>query len=76
MPHGLVTGNTISSPTVFVGFGTDWRTVMEAYGDANAGNRSKIAVETAAAVRLEQLVCLRQRRQFLQRNRRFKFHQK
>ena len=35
-PHGLVTGNTISSPTVYVGFGADWRTNMEAYADANA----------------------------------------
>jgi predicted CxxxxCH...CXXCH cytochrome family protein len=34
-PHGLVKGNVISSPTVFVGFGLDWRTVMEAYADAN-----------------------------------------
>ena len=36
MPHGLVTGNTISSPTVFVGFGLDWRMVMQAYAAANA----------------------------------------
>jgi alpha-galactosidase len=36
MPHGLVTGNTISSPTVFVGFNTDWRTALEEYGAANA----------------------------------------
>jgi len=43
MPHGLVTGNTISSPTVFVGFGTDWRTTMEAYGDANAAMVPKLA---------------------------------
>src|SRR6266849_9364471 len=35
-PHGLVKGDTISSPTVFVGFGADWRTTLEAYGDANA----------------------------------------
>ena len=35
LPHGLVSGNPIVSPTVFVGFGSDWRTVMEAYGDAN-----------------------------------------
>src|SRR5258708_14405191 len=35
-PHGLVKGDTISSPTVFVGFGTDWRTTLEAYADANA----------------------------------------
>ncbi len=34
--HGLVRGNTISSPMVFVGFGSDWRTVLESYGDANA----------------------------------------
>src|SRR6266404_9514284 len=33
-PHGLAKGSTISSPTVFVGFGTDWRTTLEAYGDA------------------------------------------
>lgn len=35
LPHGLVTGNPIVSPTVFVGFGLDWRTVMEAYATAN-----------------------------------------
>jgi hypothetical protein len=43
MPHGLVMGNTISSPTVFVGFGTDWRTTMEAYADANAAMMPKLA---------------------------------
>ena len=36
MPHGSVRGNTISSPTIFVGFGTDWRTVMEDFADENA----------------------------------------
>jgi len=36
--HGLVKGNAISSPTVFVGFGTDWRSVLEAYGDANVAS--------------------------------------
>jgi hypothetical protein len=35
MPHGSVTGNTISSPTVFVGFETDWRTTMEDYANEN-----------------------------------------
>ncbi len=35
-PHGLVKGDTISSPTAFVGFGADWRTTLETYGDANA----------------------------------------
>ena len=34
-PHGFVTGNVISSPTVFVGFGDDWRTVMENYAAEN-----------------------------------------
>jgi hypothetical protein len=36
MPHGWVSGNTISSPTMFVGFGPDWRTMLEAFADANA----------------------------------------
>jgi hypothetical protein len=36
MPHGFVTGNIISSPTMFVGFGNDWRTVMENYAAENA----------------------------------------
>jgi hypothetical protein len=36
MPHGSVTGNVISSPTMFVGFGDDWRVTMEAYAAANS----------------------------------------
>ena len=43
MAHGLVTGNIISSPTIFVGFGADWRTVMEAYADANAAMAPKLS---------------------------------
>lgn len=35
MPHGQVVGNAISSPTVFVGFGPDWRTTMEDYANEN-----------------------------------------
>jgi hypothetical protein len=35
MPHGFVSGNTISSPTVFVGFGADWRTTMLDYAAEN-----------------------------------------
>ena len=42
-PHGLVKGDTISSPTVFVGFGADWRDVMEAYADANARIAPRLA---------------------------------
>ena len=36
MPHGSVAGNTISSPTIFVGFGNDWRTTMENFANENA----------------------------------------
>jgi autotransporter-associated beta strand protein len=35
MPHGPVRGNTISSPTIFVGFGDDWRTTMQQYAAEN-----------------------------------------
>lgn len=43
MEHGLVKGNTITSPTAFVGFGSDWRTTMEAYADANTAVAPKLA---------------------------------
>jgi hypothetical protein len=36
MPHGSISGNTISSPVIFVGFNTDWRTVMENFANENA----------------------------------------
>jgi alpha-galactosidase len=36
VPHGKVTGNTVSSPVVFVGYGPDWRDLLEEYADANA----------------------------------------
>jgi autotransporter-associated beta strand protein len=35
MPHGSVTGNTISSPTMFVGFGADWRMTMQNFAAEN-----------------------------------------
>jgi hypothetical protein len=35
MPHGYVSGNTISSPTMFVGFGSDWRTTMQDFANEN-----------------------------------------
>ena len=31
LPHGYVSGDTISSPTMFVGFGEDWRATMLNY---------------------------------------------
>lgn len=34
--HGFVSGNVITSPTVFVGFGDDWRITMENYAAENA----------------------------------------
>ena len=43
MAHGEVTGDTITSPTVFVGFGEDWRTTMEQFADANAAVTPKLA---------------------------------
>ena len=36
LPHGSVTGTNISSPTVFVGFGSDWRAALESFADENA----------------------------------------
>lgn len=35
MPHGSVTGSLVSSPTMFVGFGEDWRQTMERFAAAN-----------------------------------------
>ncbi|MGB7747576.1 MAG: discoidin domain-containing protein [Verrucomicrobiia bacterium] len=35
IPHGSVSGNAIFSPIVFVGFGTDWRTMLENFADEN-----------------------------------------
>ena len=34
-PHGFVTGSTISSPTMFVGYGLDWRKTMNDFADEN-----------------------------------------
>ena len=43
MAHGSVFGNSLISPTVFVGFGLDWRTTMEAYADENTLMVPKLA---------------------------------
>ncbi len=40
--HGLVKGNTIVSPMAFVGFGPDWRAMMEVFADANAGQMPRL----------------------------------
>ena len=34
-PHGYLSGSTISSPTMFVGFGADWRATMVNYAAEN-----------------------------------------
>jgi alpha-galactosidase len=36
LAHGKVTGQTIQSPRIFVGFFSDWRTGLETYARANA----------------------------------------
>jgi alpha-galactosidase len=33
--HGYLSGNTLKSPKVFIGYFADWRSGMEAYGKAN-----------------------------------------
>lgn len=42
LPHGAVTGTNISSPLVFVGFGEDWRRVLESFADANAAQAPRL----------------------------------
>jgi hypothetical protein len=43
MPHGYVSGNTISSPTMFVGFGADWRSTMLNYAAENTNFAPRMA---------------------------------
>jgi hypothetical protein len=43
LPHGAVAGTNISSPTVFVGYGTDWRAVLEHFAEENARVAPKVA---------------------------------
>ena len=42
-PHGSLNGNVISSPTMFVGFGADWRKVMQNYAAENTNFVSRLA---------------------------------
>src|SRR6266404_1440372 len=41
--HGSVAGNTISSPTMFVGFGADWRVTMQNYAAENTNFVPRLA---------------------------------
>ncbi len=43
VPHGAVTGDTVTSPLMFVGAGPDWRDLLEEFGDANAAQVPKMA---------------------------------
>jgi len=43
LPHGAVTGSTIASPTVMVGFYSDWRDGLEQYATINAQYAPKLA---------------------------------
>ena len=43
MPHGYVSGNTVSSPTMFVGFGADWRMTMQNYAAENTNFVPRLA---------------------------------
>ncbi len=36
LPHGSISGNTIASPTIMVGYYSDWRNGMEEYANVNA----------------------------------------
>jgi autotransporter-associated beta strand protein len=42
-PHGYVSGNTISSPTMFVGFGPDWRVTMRDFAAENTNFVPRLA---------------------------------
>jgi autotransporter-associated beta strand protein len=42
-PHGYVGGNTVSSPTMFVGFGADWRVTLQNYAAENTNFAPRLA---------------------------------
>jgi hypothetical protein len=42
LPHGYVSGDTISSPTMFVGFGDDWRATMLNYAAENTNLTARL----------------------------------
>jgi hypothetical protein len=43
LPHGKVSGHTVQSPLLFIGYYSDWRNAMEAYGRANAAVQPPLA---------------------------------
>jgi alpha-galactosidase len=45
VPHGKVRGDVLYSPLVFVGYGPDWRDLLEEYSDVNAFYEGKLRWE-------------------------------
>lgn len=43
LPHGRVSGRSVSSPMIFVGYYEDWRDGLEEYGRANAAFKPPLA---------------------------------
>lgn len=43
VPHGMVSGASVSSPAMFVGYAADWRDLLEEYAAANAAREPKLA---------------------------------
>ena len=41
-PHGSVVGNVLASPTVFVGFGPDWRVTMQDFAAENTNFAARL----------------------------------
>ena len=42
LPHGKVSGRSVSSPAMFVGFYSDWRDGLEEYGRANSAFKAPL----------------------------------
>jgi len=42
-PHGYVGGNTVASPTMFVGFGADWRVTLQNFAAENTNFTPRLA---------------------------------
>ncbi len=42
LPHGKVSGTSVASPVMFVGYASDWRDAMEEFADANLAVRPRL----------------------------------
>lgn len=50
VPHGVVSGATVRSPGIFIGYYDDWRSSLEAYGKANAAIQPPLSWSEGAPV--------------------------